>query len=241
MRIVSDVCIVTDLCLHRYSLVYPYSLVSCTQIGELVGEVLRVAWVETQSSRDASNTRPLMEQETAAHSLRETTEQVVECCMRRLEASNTPFAAEEQQSSATSRPEEAAERLMSAAASVGYDVLMLVADKVCRELEGACALQDAGRTTDLSQVAAALALCQAMAARPRALAHHCGTAGDVDSHGLSGVTRAVARVLGALDHSGAKLAGGKRGLAPHSVATHAQHCLSLLSNIKTQRAAVAAG
>lgn len=203
----------------------------------MVGEVLRVASLETQRTA-AAHKQPHSEQEPGADSLRKATAGLVECCMRRLEASDTVYAAEQQENQGTqlARPEEAAERLVSAAASVGYDALVLVAQEVCRELEAGGAAGGQGGKTDLSRLGAALALAHAMAARPRALAskQHANSAGQVE--GLAAVTRAVTRVLAALEEPAADFAGGKRGLQAHTVATHAHHCLGVLTALKAPRA-----
>lgn len=72
---------------------------------------------------------------------------------------------------------------------------------------------DNGSASDLSRIAAALALAHAMAAKPRALQH--------SGKGLEAVTRGVTRVLTALEERAADFAPGKRGLQAKDVAAHA--------------------
>lgn len=207
------------------------------QVGEVMGEVMRVAWLEAQGTDAAKVGAGQENAAAAAASLRSAIHQLVQCCLRRLEASESAYQAEtEEQEQAPARAEEAAERLVTAAASVGYDALVLVAQEVCDELEAAARSADdsKGSKGDLSRLAAALSLAHAMAVKPRALAAalHTSTHGHAKAGGLSAVTHSVTGVLTALEEHAQNFAPGKRQLQPRAVAAHAKHCLSVLSAIK---------
>ncbi len=218
-------------------------------VGEVMSEVMRVAWLEAQDTDAARQGAGQEHAAGAAASLRSAIHQLVQCCLRRLESSESAYENEEQDP-APARAEEAAERLVTAAASVGYDALVMVAQEVCDELEAAArAAGDSkgskkGSKGDLSRLGAALSLAQAMAVKPRALAAalHMSSHGHAKAGGLSAVTKALTGVLTALEEHAQDFAPGKRQLQHHAVAAHAKHCLSVLSAIKRplQEQAVAA-
>ena len=221
------------------------------QVGEVVGELLRVSSLRAEhasadnraavaagqaSSRELEGLCP------AGDALRMATHDLVHCCLRRLEACEGDYEQEQQ----AGRPEEAADRLVSAAASAGHDATLLVVQEVCAELDqglpsGGAAAPAEGKAGDLSRLAAALALAHAVAARPRTLraAQH-GMGGDAGCR--DALVRGVRRVLAALEDAStaADFAPGKRGLHPSSVAAHAQHCLGILVDIKPLAAAARA-
>jgi hypothetical protein len=205
-------------------------------VGEVVGELLRVSSVRAEHAEAGAGQPPSnsVSEPGAGETLRAATRDLVHCCLRRLEASEDPYDDEE-----ASRTEEAAERLVGAAASVGHDAMLLMVREVCSELEQGVASGAEGAPPDLSRLAAALALAHAIAARPRALrVARLGAMGS--ERGLDALTRGVTRALAALEQRAADFAPGKRGLQAKSVAAHAQHCLGMLSEIKPQAAAARA-
>ena len=129
------------------------------------------------------------------------------------------------------RPQEAAERVVGAAAAVGHEAMVLVAREVCQELEqclsarGSDKGKDSASLPDLSKIAAALALAHAVALGTRTLQ---GAAAR--SRGLEDVARSVMQVQAALEER-ASFAPGKRGLGTSSVASKASLCLSSLKGI----------
>lgn len=207
------------------------------QVGEVVGELLRVSSVRADAGAVSTGQPPsnAASEPGAGETLRAATCDLVHCCLRRLEASEDPYEAVEE----ASRPEEAADRLVAAAASVGHDAVLLMVREVCSELEQGVASGAEGAAPDLSRLAAALALAHAIAARPRALrAARPGAVGS--EQGVDDLTRGVTRALAALEHRASDFAPGKRGLQAKSVAAHAQHCLGVLTEMKPQAAAARA-
>ena len=176
--------------------------------------------------------------------LRQAVGDLVRCCLRRLEASDS---CTEQDAAPQDRPEEAAARLVNAAASVGGEALILVAKELCLELEASAAAATAGTSGsgetvtaggeaeqaskgDLSRVDAALSMAQAMAATRRAHASaHDGQQGKGPAQGMLALTHALTKVVAALRDHAHKFTPGKRQLQPSAVAQRAERCLSCIS------------
>ena len=80
-------------------------------VGEVMSEVMRVAWLEAQDTDAARQGAGQEHAAGAAASLRSAIHQLVQCCLRRLESSENAYEAEnEEQEPAPARAEEAAER-----------------------------------------------------------------------------------------------------------------------------------
>jgi hypothetical protein len=191
---------------------------------------------------------------TGGDSLRYAAHELIASCLRRLEASENTYPFESDPAyAAQARAEVAAERLVSAAASVGDEAIVMVAHEVGLQLEACVGQQEASpqatgiskggmeastpptRDLDLSRIAAALALAHALAIRPRVLSglgSERRLAKDASKlKVVEEVTRSVQRLHAALQKpgGGVRVVGGKRGLQAGAVATHAQHCLTVLA------------
>ena len=191
-------------------------------VGEVVTEVLRVAALHPAAAASPGGEHETTE---SGHSLRAATHELVQSCLRRLECS------EEDAVEQLARPEEAAERVVGAAAAVGHEAMVLVAREVCQELEQCLSARasdkgkDSASLPDLSKIAAALALAHAVALRTRT-----SQAAAARSRGLQDVARSVMQVQAALEER-ASFAPGKRGLGTSAVASKASLCLSSLKGI----------
>lgn len=205
----------------------------------MVGELLRVSSLRAEHAEEEASDNgttldklgKLEEPPPAGHALRLATHDLVHCCLRRLEVCEAFDDGQE-----GGRPEEAADRLVSAAASVGHEALLLIVQEVCTELEQGMDASRGKAGADLSRLAAALALAHAVAARPRAFLRAAQHGAGGKAGCLDALVRGVQRVLAALEERASDFAPGKRGLQAASVAAHAQRCLGSLGEIKPQGA-----